>query len=81
MKRPNHFRGLRRFQAAVKGNRDRAINTALCQKLLANIISFAKNVADNRVYPCVLRINREVTDECGRTYVESVDETGRPWTI
>ena len=66
---------------SIKGKRDLVINTRLCQKLLNDITSFAKTLANDRIYPCVLRIHREVTDEYGRTYVEAVDDSGKSWVI
>ncbi len=61
--------------------RNNIITTVLCQKILTDIINFAKAVADDRVYPCVITIKKEVTDEYGRTYVEAIDESGKNWTI
>jgi len=65
----------------INGRRNIVINTGLCQNLLDDIISFAKTIANDRIYPCVLRITREITDEYGRTYVEAVDESGKDWVI
>jgi hypothetical protein len=66
---------------AIRGKRNLVMNTRLCQKLLNDITSFAKTLANDRIYPCVLRIHREVTDEYGRTYVEAIDDSGRSWVI
>lgn len=70
------------FVHDMAGRMDKnAPDRALCRKVLLDITKIAQAFADTEVYPCLLRINREVTDEYGRTYVEATDETGRPLVI
>ena len=48
---------------------------------LGKIAEFLSRLKQKGLYPHVVRVRREVTDEYGRRYVEAVDEYGKPWLI
>ncbi len=48
---------------------------------LGKIREFLQRLRRDDVYPSVIRVKREVTDEFGRRYVEAIDEDEKPWLI
>jgi hypothetical protein len=65
----------------VKRGRKDTVDIGFCRNILEEILDIAKTFETSQIYPCLVRIKREVTDEYGRTYVETVDETDRALTI
>ena len=47
-------------------------------KLIENLI---KEIRSRKIYPTVMRISREVSDEYGKSYAECIDENGDRWLV
>jgi hypothetical protein len=40
-----------------------------------------EEMRSKRIFPLVMRVSREISDEYGKSYAECVDENGDPWLI
>ena len=52
-----------------------------CHKILKKLSQLVQELADEKIYPIVLRITREIEDEYGKSYAEAIDENGDRWIL
>lgn len=73
----------RKFLAHDKGHVQERKNTKIEKyvKALSKIQDFLREIKMKCIYPYVIRVRREVTDEYGRRYVEAIDDENKPWLI
>jgi len=52
-----------------------------CRKIFKLAKEFEQILRSENIYPTVLRITREISDEYGRGYAKGIDESDNIWTI
>lgn len=52
-----------------------------CSNLISELKEFSKFIGQNDIYPRVIRVTYEVTNEYGTRYFEGIDDRGDEWTI
>jgi len=68
------------FEHNVK-RKKKEVDVETCRQIVEKLLMFAKDLKEKEVYPEIIRITREVTDEYGRTYLQAIDEGGKDWLI
>jgi len=73
----------RKYLAHDKGqaSKQREVITKVFGDALERIKAFLSGLKQRGYYPRAIRIQRQVTDEYGRQYVEALDEDGKFWLI
>jgi len=56
------------------------VNRKACLEMVEDLRRFSV-IDENRIYPKVIRVTYEVTNEYGTRYFEAVDDKGSGWTI
>lgn len=80
LNRVSPFRPLFGHDVRVNGRR-KEIDTQKCIQIISELEVFTRGLKERDVYPCLIRITKEVTDEYGTKYDEAIDEDNKPWTI
>lgn len=52
-----------------------------CSQIIETLKDFSKFVEDSNIYPEIIRVKYEVTNEYGTRYFGAVDDKGNEWTI
>jgi hypothetical protein len=52
-----------------------------CEEIHKSVFTLLNDLQRATVYPLVLRISREVSDEYGKRYAECIDENGEKWLV
>lgn len=74
------FRPIFEHDVRVEGIK-KEVSIEECRQIITKFSIFIKNLKEKQIYPVLIRITKEVTDEYGTTYVEAIDERGESWTI
>jgi hypothetical protein len=59
----------------------KAIDRKTCSEMIQKLLEFSSFIEENRIYPKVIRVIYEVTNEYGTRYFKAVDDEGGEWTI
>lgn len=73
----------RRYLSHDKGRSSERKDAMLIDyvEALGKIREFLQKLKQDGIYPRVIRVRREVTDEWGRRYVEAIDDDEKAWLI
>lgn len=73
----------RKYIAHDKGQviQKKEVMLQIFSEALGNISDFLHKLKKDNLYPRVIRVRSEITDEYGRRYVEAIDEDGKSWLI
>ena len=52
-----------------------------CVEILDSVLKLMKTFQAAQIYPMVMRISKEVSDEYGKSYAECLDENGKKWLL
>lgn len=52
-----------------------------CREIIAALKEFSKIIREKKIYPKVIRVTYEVTNEYGTRYFEAVDDEGSEWIV
>lgn len=80
MDKTSPFRPIFEHDIRVEGIR-KYVSIDECRQIINELSRFTRYLREKQIYPQLIRITKEVTDEYGTTYVETVDERGEPGTI
>lgn len=53
----------------------------MCQEIITSLRNFSRKIEENKIYPKVIRVTYEVTNEYGTRYFEAVDDRGDEWIV
>lgn len=56
-------------------------NRQKCSEIISKLRDFSSFLRQKEVYPRVIRVTRQVTNEYGTQYFEGIDDRGDEWTI
>jgi len=56
-------------------------NRKTCSNIISELKDFSRFLHQNEIYPRVIRVTYQVTDEYGTQYFEGIDDRGDEWTI
>lgn len=71
----------------ISGQRRRFVHpgsfpgTSICTALIDDMANLLKNLLEEKVYPSIIRIVAEISDDYGKNYSKAVGENGSEWTI
>lgn len=74
------FRPFFEHDIKIEGIR-KEVSLEECKKIINNLNNFANILREKQIYPDYIRITKEVTDEYGTTYVETLNEKNEPGII
>lgn len=52
-----------------------------CEEIHKSVLMLLNDFQRARIYPLIIRISREVSDEYGKRYAECIDENGEKWLV
>jgi len=57
------------------------VDLKTCTEIVSKLIALSSDLEEKRIYPYLIRVAREVTNEYGVTYLEAIDEKGGKWIL
>lgn len=64
-----------------EGDRRKEVGIVSCKEIVDKLKRLVSNLETEGVYPHLIRITREVTDEYGTWYLEAMDENDKEWIV
>ena len=52
-----------------------------CHGMIISLRNFSKTIEQNKIYPKIIRVTYEVTNEYGTRYFEAIDDKGGEWIV
>jgi len=74
------FRSLFEHDIRIEGKR-KEVSLDECKKIIDNLNNFINLLKEKQIYPDLIRITKEITDEYSTTYVETINERNEPGII
>jgi len=56
-------------------------NQQICKQVIAKVKSICRILKEKKVYPLVIRITKQITNEYGVQYFEAIDEFNNQWIV
>jgi len=57
------------------------VDLKTCTEIVSKLIALSRDLEEKRIYPYLIRVAKEVTNEYGVTYLEAIDEKGGKWIL
>jgi hypothetical protein len=69
------------YRSSFTHDKKKEVDLKKCKEIISKLIALSRDFEPKRIYPCLIRVAKEVTNDYGVTSLEAIDERNRKWIL